>query len=369
MSTEYKTTQSSKQNNDHPVETGLFRDAPAGAQELAEQRERLETLKACDDEIAALEGRKSELEVACIEKEARLKGIEPSKGLDQSQAAEIADALHKKRKLEAALVGHKPEGARRSAIAKEQEQLKMGLDALSAWLDAPNAVSPQPILKVAYFAVMVAVLVVIWSAIFIHPVLLLVMLGLGVILAFLKSFNQNEAWVRLGAKRHFDATELKPPARWKEAAVRERATELKAQIEALTLHEIEPETAIDEDDQDEQDKLEQREVEFAMAEMHLTKLLSDAGLDIDKLDEHIVQFLDALAEARHVRRELERVIAKLRTVNAQRDSAQDTLYRFLAHQGEAPKGGAADYASLATGLQRVAARSGRSSNSNDHKGV
>lgn len=328
-------------------------------QELQEQRERLERLKVCEQEIAALQRRRSELEVAGIELDARLKRMTPARGIDPAQAAEIADALHRKRELQSALTGHLSKAEGQGETARKLEQLKMGRDALVAWLDAPNTAGPQTIVKVAYMAILVVTLVVIWSALFIHPVLLLVLLGLGVVLAFLRSFDQNEAWVRLGARRHFDATDLKSPARWNEDAVRERVAQLEMQIEsveAAAQGPIEPESP----EENEQDDLERKEVEFAMAELHLAKLMAGTGLEIGSLDEQVKQWLNRLAESRRARRELEKITGKIKALKAEQEGAQDRLFRFLARQGEAPEAGAADWSSLAAGLERLAQRSKQS---------
>jgi hypothetical protein len=346
-------THGARHGGDQEVPSVPFRDAPPQVQELKEHRERLEALKVCEQEIEALERHRSELEVACIEKDARLKRITPASSIDPSLVAEIADAWYKKRKLHEALTKHAPSGSGRGAATKELERLRMGRDALVEWLDAPNAARPQKIVKFVYLATLAATLVVIWSALFIHPVLLLVLLGLGVVLAFLRSFNQNEAWVRLGAKRHFDATDLEPPSCWEVTAVRERVEQLETKIEAAetpVYRQIEPKPSVEE----QQDEQERSEVEFALAEMHLAKLMVEAGLEIDNLGDPVMHWLDAVAEARHARRELERITRKIKAVNGQRDDAQDRLFRFLARQGEAPQGGVVDRASLAAGLERVA---------------
>jgi hypothetical protein len=341
---------------DAPQGEGAFRDPPAGVEQLAEQRDRLQGLRTRDAQLAALEGRRVELEVDCIAADTALKSasFRPAPGLDQAQAAEIADALHKTREIEAALEALSGgKGGLTGGFSKQRERLLVGRDALISWIDAPKADRPLPVLKLAYAVVMIATFVVIWAAIFIHPILLLVLIGLGVVLTFLRSAEQNSAWTRFGAKRHFEEMGLQHPSSWEEAAVRNRLAELESQIEAGETHD----TDAAKPEKDRQDDEGQLVEALMLAADHLDRLLAEVGLDADHLDPEFEQWLRLLSKARRARTELEQAIAKHSAIKAEKDAVQDALFQFLARQGEAPKGGSTEIDSLSAGLDRVTARS------------
>ncbi len=352
MSAENTPKQSADRLAQEPTWVAAFRDEPADAQMLIDQRERLEALRALDEKINTLNKRKSELEVECIAADAALRAAptKPALDIDHERAGELAIALHKKRQIKAALEALEQKQA--GTPARELEQLKAGRDALVSWLDAPRAKQPQFALKLAYAAVMVATIVVIWIAIVIHPILLLLLLALGAVLAFLRSSEQNTTWVQLGARRHFDDSGLKPPLKWEEASVRERLAELENQIEDVKTPDIPP----TESAEDEQKSSEQLSVELALATENLDSVLVKSGLDISSIDPDLEQWLELLATARYAQQDLDQVATKLKALNAEKNTRQEALFSFLSRQGEAPRGGSADFQSLSAGLDRLAAR-------------
>ncbi len=322
---------------------------------LIDQRERLEALRALDEEIAALNKLKTELEVECIAADAALSSAptKPALNLDQVRVDELALALHKKRQIEVALNTLEPgEISQAGTPARALEQLKAGRDALVSWIDAPRADQPQFALKLAYGAIMTATIVVIWLAIVVHPILLLLLLGLGAILAFLRSSEHNRSWLQLGAKRHFDETGLKPPTKWEEVAVRERLVELETQIEEAASPDIAPKEPANEKHKDSEQLL----VELALATEHLDSMLARAGLDLTNINPDHKQWLELLATARYARQNLDQVVAELKVTNAGKNALQEAIFSYLSRQGEAPPGGSADVDSLSAGLDRVKTR-------------
>ncbi|MEN8133168.1 MAG: hypothetical protein ABFS45_23915, partial [Pseudomonadota bacterium] len=61
-----------------------------------------------------------------------------------------------------------------------------------------------------------------------------------------------------------------------------------------------------------------------------------------------------LATAHNARRDLDQLDETLKIISAEKNAVQEALYKFLARQGEAPRGGAADVESLSAALDRVA---------------
>ena len=342
------------------AKAGEFRDAPAGAEELTKQRTRLEELRALDQQVTALNQKKCELEVECIAADAALKAAstKPALDLDHTQVAEIVDAFRVKSEIETELRAlNQKESAQTDAPTQELERLTVGQESLKSWLNAPQSARPPHIFKLVYSGVMIATLVVIWAALFIHPILLVVALGLGAVLVFLRTSEQNLAWVRLGAKRHFEDTGLESPGAWEEVPVRDRLAELEAEIEAFAHRDI----ALTEPTDDEPGRVEQLFEDLARTTERIDIVLATAGLKVDSLDTESEQWLEHLAEAHNDRHNLNQLNAKLKAITAERDANQEALFRFLARQGEAPPRGVADTDALSAGLDRVAARTTTSS--------
>lgn len=354
MSTKDTARRNSKNTAKKPASEGTFRDAPAGAEVLVEQRKRLVELTDFDQQIATLQMRKTELEVECIVADTALKtatSAQPRPKFNHARLADLAKAFHDKCEIETAIKAFdQKEDQQAGATDKEPEQLKAGRDALVSWLDAPRSVRPQPLLKVAYAVAAAATLLVIWATIVIHPVLILLLLGLGALLTFLRSTDQNVKWIRLGAKRHFEEMGLKSPLNWEETAVQNRVVELETQMKGFTQQDA----VIPEPPESGLGTLERLEEEFALLTVQFDALLAEAGLDADSLDSDLKHWLSLLATAHNARRDLDQLDETLKIISAEKNAVQEALYKFLARQGEAPRGGAADVESLSAALDRVA---------------
>jgi hypothetical protein len=332
-----------------------FRDAPADARELIEQHKWLEELRAHNEEVTVLTQRKCEQEVECIAADAALNSISTKQALDldPTQGADLADTLHVKREIETELRAlNLRVGEQAGTPTNELEQLKAGQDALKSWLNVPQAEGPQHVFKVVYIGVMIATLFVIWAAVVIHPILFLLLLGLGAVLAFLRSSEQNSTWIRLGAKRRFEDTGLGLSASWEEAKVRDRLAGLEAKIEAFTHRDV----TLTEPTDDEPGRIERLVEDLEQTTGYIDNILAKVGLNVDSLDVESEQGLELLATARRERQNLNHLNAKLKSVTAARETAQEALFMFLARQGEAPPGGTADIDALSAGLDRVASR-------------
>jgi hypothetical protein len=340
---------------DKLARASAFRDTPADARELTEQHRWLNELRALNEEVTVLTQRKCEQEVECIAADAALNAISTKQALDldHTQGADLADTLHVKREIETELRAlNQRVGEQADTFNKELEPLKAGQDALKSWLNVPQAEWPQYVFKVVYIGVMIATLFVIWVAVVVHPILFLLLFGLGAVLVFLRSSEQNPTWIRLGAKRRFEDTGLELPASWEEAKVRDRLAELEAEIEAFTHRDV----TLTEPTDDEPGRVERLVEDLEQTTEHIDSILAKVGLNIDSLDAESEQGLELLATARRERQNLNHLNAKLKAVTAARDATQETLFMFLARQGEAPPGGTADLDALSAGLDRVATR-------------
>lgn len=353
MNTENTVPRNSKITVKEPASEKTFRDALAGAEVLVEQRKRLVELTDLEQQIATLQMRKTELEVECIAADTALKTATtagPRPKLNRARLTKIAKIFHDRREIEAAIktLNHQQDH-QASAPDQEPEQLKAGRDALVSWLDAPDSVQPQPLLKVAYAVAAAATLLVIWATIVIHPALIVLLLGLGALLTFLRSTDQNVEWIRLGAKRHFEKMGLKSPLSWEEAAVQGRVMELETQMKEFTHQDVVIQEPLD----SELDTTERLEQELALLTVQFDAQLAEAGLNADSLDNDLKHWLNLFAVAHSARNDLVRLDASLKTASAEKSAIQESLYRFLTRQGQAPQGGAADVGSLNTALDRV----------------
>ncbi len=340
---------------------GSGHDAPAGEEMLAEQRKWLEQLRAQEDEVRTLRERECELEVE-VEVEhiaadaalntASLKGVPD---LDLGRAAEIAEALDRKRELQAVLgtlERRSDQGG--DANASELERLTAGRDALISWLEAPRTVRPPRLPRMAHRLLLAAAVAAVWAALAVHPILLLLLVPLAVPpLTFLSLSREDLAWLRLGAERRFRETGFKPPATWEEATVRDRVSELEGVMDAVSQRMGE----FAETEEMEGGDHEAVAAELAQAKKHLEAVLTKVGLDADSIDGELGRWLGLVSQARRAREALEKVKAARGASSAETDDVREDLFRFLSRQGEPPRDGCADLDALAAALERVAARS------------
>jgi hypothetical protein len=299
-----------------------------------------------------LRERECELEVERIAAEAALTAApaEDNFGLELDVAAELGEALKKKRHLEAVLARLDGHGAE-TGPSSGHEQLRAAKEALLLWLEAPKMSKPPRLPRIAHGVLLVIALIVVWAALAVHPALLVVLVGLAIPLAFLSSSNQDLQWLRLGAERRFNATGVRPPRDWAEAAVRERVLELTDLLESLASRE---ETAEDRERTD-----SRREVvaaELAQASAQLDDLLVAAGVDAAIIDEEVERWLELARAAHRTRERLEKVKRKREALRAEVEGGREQVFRFLSRQGRAPVGGNADLEALDAGLKRLAAQ-------------
>ncbi len=313
---------------------------------LATQKERLEHLRAGTEKLRSLRQRECALEVELIAAEAALRA-ETRKGglaLGPAQATEILTALRDTRRLQGELEEFEQRaGGSNETTAHELAPLNAARDALQSWLEAPRARAPRLSLSVSLLLA-TATVVCLAAAVAVHAVLLVLLLPLLLPFAFVKWSRQNADWLQLGAKRHYRATGLKPPADWQTRAVAERVSELERSIESLSAQ---PERAVEGGEQ------EQQEAELAQAEALLTTMLAEVGLDVTDIDENTERWLELASEAHSARAALDRVQAQRAHTQAETDEHREALFRFLSRQGQAPPDGHADLQTLAAGLTRV----------------
>ena len=338
------------------TQDSTFRDTPATESDLAEQRALINQLKSLDEQIEQLQKRRNALEVEFIAAEAALRATPANIGrsINQERLADLALAWHEQRQIEAVVKDLEPSKSTASA-SQGKGRLQAGRDALISWLDAFRSERPSGGFKFAYAMLFMATLAVLWAAIALHPVLLLALLGIGAVLAFLRSSEQNTTWLRLGAKRRYVATALALPLEWEETAVRQRLTELNSQLQQLDADKATADLRMPHKEGTPEHH-EQLAEKLAAATRQLDSRLLNAGVKLSELDPEMQQWLEHLATARLAKQELDRITTLLRTTSEGRTAGQEAVFRFLSRQGEAPEYGAADTKSLNLGLDRVAKR-------------
>ena len=132
--------------------------------------------------------------------------------------------------------------------------------------------------------------------------------------------------------------------------MRERLQELENRLVAITS----PNNPSVKHDHKNPSNLAQLRLDLALAMQEFDSALADAGLDAGCIDTGSEHWLELLADAHDARRNFEQINAQLKVVSAEKYAAEETLFRFLSRQGEAPRNGTADLDSLSAGLDRVA---------------
>jgi hypothetical protein len=335
-------------------------DARTPREELAAQRQRLEQLKAQEEALQTLRERESRLEAEIIVADVEYTRVSPGTNppLDLATAARIAETFDHKRHLQAqyealedrqALGGE--EGARRLA------QLRAGREALSSWLAAPEVVGRYRLSPKVRSAVVVAAIACILAAIAVHPIFLVMLLPLGLPLGYAAWSRQNLTWLRLGARRHLQATGLDAPADWNAADVRASLSEIDKSM-ARVVAEME---ALRDPGQREADdrRLLALAAEITDAEARLEAALMEGGLGSRSIDREQARWLELAGAAARQRKELEDVRARREAVQAETRDGREALYLYLSRHGEAPPEGRADLDALAAGLDWLADRLAR----------
>ena len=319
---------------------------------LDDQRSRLVQLRGCEDELHTLRERECELEVERIAADAALNASAADNRLelDIDVAAGLGEAIRKKRQLETALAGL--EGRRAEpGPSSGLEPLRDAREALELWLKAPATARPQRLPRIAHGALLVIALLAVWAAVAIHPALLVVLVGLAIPMAFLSSSTQDLAWLRLGARRRFGDTSVRPPREWEEVAVRERLSEVSALIESLRS---------DEESAGDRERVEGREevvaAELVQAGARVEELSRATGVDARSISAETEQWFELASAAHRARERLEEVKTRRERLRAELEKGREQVFRFLSRQGRAPADGHADLDALDAGLTRVAAQ-------------
>ena len=319
---------------------------------IDEVKERLTRLRECESAIAAMLGRKSELEVDTIVSRV-IPETSPAAAdrpeIDEDLAARLVSALERRDELRIALgQGMAGGGLSEEALARHRE----AVSALELWLAPPEDQPGVGAGRVVPLVVLAAIVVAGWAAWAIHLAMLLILVPVGVALSFFTGTGHDAQFRQVGARRRFDMTALEPPGAWEEASVRERIDSLqddisRAQVaaqaaESPALEDAERRAAADAE-------LESVEVELYGAAVH-------AGLDPDALPAETLRFLREISQVVRAKRELAQLNRKLRSARSRADESRADLFKALASAGLAPADGGADTATLAQAVQQLIER-------------
>ena len=327
------------------------REEPAG---LPSEESKLAELRGHEERLEALRGRRTDLEVERIVAEAALRtartGAAPQ--ATGAAAAAIVDALDRLRRLESQHSAHLA-FAEAGVRSHDEliERLRAGDDALGAWLDAdrePAGVSPGG--RVAKQALFVICLAILGLAFMVHLAFLVLLVPVGGAMSFLLWTGQDRAWRRIGARRRFERLRLETPAEWTEDAVRKRRFALSRIAEQIRERASTPEceNPVAED--------ERLRAELDAARSDLKDALAAAGLDEARLDEPAEAALRAVARVYGAEQSLQGVVEEMAGERDGAGTIRESLYRSLAREGEAARGGDASAGALGAGIERVRRR-------------
>lgn len=329
---------------------------PLDLDPLEAQQENLVTLRAAENEAQRLGARWASAEVEMLAAEVIVKsGLERGHPrIDPAKAAEVVKALRVVRGARSAPPAPSP-------TSYERSHLEVGLGALRDWLDAAKkGQEPDPgrrrIELIIRLVILALVMAALWAAVNVHVAFLLLLPPVVVPYTMLMRAGDDSKWKRMGAQRHFEKTKLEPPAAWDEPSVEARYRELESAVARVRSNgerargERPDSNAPEGAGEDEQEDTETRLIEV-LAELRIAGGASgwDVAPDIE-------DWLDKLSEAYAAKRALDELQVARDAAESAAGEAREALFRFLARQGAAPPGGAADADALESGLREVARR-------------
>ncbi len=322
--------------------------------ELAAQMDRLERLRAGEDELRKLRGRECQLEVEVIAEKTLGKSAPPNARPDfnSRNTTRLAETFERRELCQAAYDSLMEQAGRDTGRdSSELAQLNAGQAALDSWLAAPASARGTRLLPWIHKGVVIGVIGTLLASLAIHLVFLVLLLPLTLPLAYVAWSRQNVVWLRLGAERQFQATGLQPPKAWKTPEVSERLSQIRQSIDLVSKQM--DELAMSEDQNENDAEFVVRATELAEAESNFRSALADAGLTVEGLDPELKRWLKQRVAAKRLSAELNDVRAKRAAVNREVANDREELFRYLSRQGAAPPDGRADLSTLEFGLQRL----------------
>ena len=324
--------------------------APGGA---SSDDSKLAELRGREERLEALRARRTDLEVERIAAEVALRATRAGPGPDVpgAQADAIVKAIDRLRWLESR---HSAQRAYADAGVRSHEELierlRVGDDALGAWLEAGRADEDAAGRRIARRALLVACLAILALAFSVHLAFLVLLVPVGGAMSFLLWTGQDREWRRTGARRRFDRLRLEAPSAWTEEAVRERRRAL-ARI-AAQVSERASTPSGDADDAEREDA--RTDLDAARSDLH--DALAAAGLGEGRLDDSAEAALRAIARVHRAGQALHGVVAEMAGERDGAGAVRESLYRGLAREGEAAPDGDASAGALEAGMERLRRR-------------
>lgn len=333
---------------------------------LQVQKENLTTLRAREAELQEIAARAARIEVESLAADVavRMRLANGQPRISPEKAAHTVAALKRARALENTEPVQVPDSQQRTLM-------EVALSALSDWLAAATstelqgsgAVRTEGIIRVVVLGL---VLLVLWVAVSVHFAFLLLVPPIIVPYTLLMRSGDDSKWRRMGAKRHFDRTNLAPPTTWDEDHVRTRHAELTE----VVLRTRTPRGACGpktnyvgtdpgalSQSADTVASSDDPEARTLAAAADLAGLLDEfrisAGPSGHDIAPDIEAWLEKLAAAYLAKCNLDEVHAARGQAERAAGDAREALFRFLVRNGQAPPDGKAETDALATGLTRL----------------
>lgn len=316
---------------------------------LAGQRLRLASLEACEERMRTLREQECDLEVehmaAAAALQAATKRLQPD--IDGSLAARIGRVLEHRRELAERGGGLNPDsGLRSTAGTRQKDQLRAGVAALQAWLDASQPAAPGKVGRAAKITLLLATIVSVWAAISIHPAFLLLLLVVVGPVSFAMGRGQDSQWHRAGAKRRFEGAGLAAIATWDDASVKARMAELQSILDSAQRDSA----PVDADSIAPSHPGADQTVED---DGRLASLLEAAGLNMGDTTGDTGEWLRLVARAEGARESLELVKSERARLRGEAHALRDHLQRYLHSRGVKPTQQSDTAAAIAAQLDKL----------------
>ncbi len=326
---------------------------PGPDESLTRQRLRLASLASCEERMRILREQESALDVEHIVAKAALRSatrrLQPE--IDPALASRIGRFLEDRREFEESRRhANENDGIGPAGRTRRVDRLRAGHTALQAWLDASRPREPSAVARAAMTALLIAVVVIVWAAFAIHLAFLLLLVVIVGPVSFVVGRGEDVAWRRVGARRRFEASGLADIAAWDENAVRARAIEIEALLEASDRNSTSGAAAIPRADLV---GAEAAAEQTAEEDEQIVSDLRSAGLTLEDAQGELGDWLRLVARADRTRESLQS--ARNARTRAREEAAElrDHLLSYLRSQGVSPLQQQDSAAAIAESLDRL----------------
>ena len=327
-------------------------DITTPTDELGDARESLKQIVEGQSSLVQLDERIAAVEVECIEADMAASQCATRFDMQPADVVRLGTVLSRQRALREALAEYDAEPSTDDERENRLRQLRTGIEALSAWIEAPKIKDSKRTATLARVVLLMATLIIGGFAYVLDSwlVLILIIPIAGPISAMLQR-GENTVWRRAGMQRRYEQSGLPVKFKWEEDAVAQRLTELEAELSEIEARE--PKVQLPDEDLVEDERYAELTYESVDLELTLERMRTETGVETGTLDDETRETLIEAARLAGARQRLESVRNEREAVKRDVETRKDAIFALLSSNGLAPEGGRADVASLSEGLTKL----------------